>query len=309
MVVVIQKSNHYGYLIEIARIECQLKGISAIISIPFDNIHDWCHGPDGLSHRSSNHVLVLLIKNAPFLSPPVLFPFNPDEFLAIEASLWACCHTYVVDGVWWSMCHLGDRKWTFPFFPCPIIAPGFLQRVSDFLRVELRGWITGEVGNTFRVARCWWKRYKNDVFSMCFAVQNCLINICCFGDQQMVHVKWLRQVWGSALASFLSIHPCHSQKKWGNKATFDRSMAALAEKVRNYGVYVLTIWPGTLVLWWMVDFLKGRTLKGMILMTTTLKQTNTLPPNLPCSWNWFLLNTAGTTRVPQAFCWLSVFFP
>ena len=24
-------------------------------------------------------------------------------------------------------------------------------------------------------------------------------------------------------------------------------MAALAEKVRNYGVYVLTIWPGTLV--------------------------------------------------------------
>ncbi|CAJ1413088.1 unnamed protein product [Effrenium voratum] len=30
-----------------------------------------------------------------------------------------------------------------------------------------------------------------------------------------------------------------------NKATFDRSMMALAEKVRNYGVCVLTVWPGS----------------------------------------------------------------
>jgi len=30
-----------------------------------------------------------------------------------------------------------------------------------------------------------------------------------------------------------------------NKATFDRSMMALSERVRNYGVHILTLWPGS----------------------------------------------------------------
>ena len=56
----------------------------------------------------------------------------------------------------------------------------------------------------------------------------------------------------------------------GNKATFDRSMAALAEKVRNYGVYVLTIWPGTLVRWVSGGSLVGR--EGM--SSIELKETS-----------------------------------
>jgi len=46
--------------------------------------------------------------------------------------------------------------------------------------------------------------------------------------------------WGSQMNI-----PIFPMSYYCNKATFDRSMAALAEKVRNYGVYVLTIWPGS----------------------------------------------------------------
>lgn len=46
--------------------------------------------------------------------------------------------------------------------------------------------------------------------------------------------------WGSQMNI-----PVFPMSYYCNKATFDRSMAALSEKVRNYGIYVLTIWPGS----------------------------------------------------------------
>ncbi|CAK9086553.1 unnamed protein product [Durusdinium trenchii] len=46
--------------------------------------------------------------------------------------------------------------------------------------------------------------------------------------------------WGSQMNI-----PVFPMSYYCNKATFDRSMAALSERVRNYGVYVLTLWPGS----------------------------------------------------------------
>ena len=59
-------------------------------------------------------------------------------------------------------------------------------------------------------------------------------------------------------------------------------MAALAEKVRNYGVYVLTIWPGTLV-WdlWVGGLFVGEDIERDDLMTTTFLMTNASPPKSP----------------------------
>ena len=120
--------------------------------------------------------------------------------------------------------------------------------------------------------------------------------------------KLYLQLQQKAIPLHLSIHSIHSipQKDRGNKATFDRSMAALAEKVRNYGVYVLTIWPGTLVYgekrWW-VDFLKGGLFKGMRFDDHNIFTDKYFPPKIfHVTWKWVLLNTAKSHNSPPNRC-------